>query len=258
MIPTQSLFPDGLLDLLERAGKRGATRSQLSQGFSRAESEAFISELLARHQIIKIGTSAKPRFVLSKLCDALELARLLIEAKAIPGTAMVFSKNELAAGCANEVVKKMDEAINSLMAEWKLFRIERGKSAYYLHAASIRPLLQPSVQKKSVKRTRASRLPAPAALPALELQTPAVPSNRILDAYRELTRETGFSDVLISELQQRAGVETDVLAPWLIQESRTGRALPTRGDWSIADAEARAAAIKISGEPHLRVRFVEV
>ena len=187
---------------------------------------------------MKSAKSTKPR-------DALKLARACIEAKATPGTITVFSKRELAAGCARDVLKKVNVAIAVLLEERKLFRIAHGRTVFYLHAASIASLVRSPAKKKS-------QSPQPASLAPVFF-----PAERVRDAYRELTRETGFSDVLISELQRRAGIGFEALAPWLLQESRAGRALPTRGDWSIADSEARASAIQIAGEPHLRVRFAE-
>jgi len=153
--------------------------------------------------------------------------------------------------CAREVsrdaARKISDAIRELIEERKLIWIGYSRSILFLHKASLMPLI--SGRKKPAKRDRAGEPQTTSAA--------AVPDERIRAAYRELTRESGFSDVLISDLQRRSGIGADVLKPWLLLESRAGRALPTRGDWSIADADARAAAIEIAGEPHLRVRFVE-
>jgi hypothetical protein len=79
---------------------------------------------------------------------------------------------------------------------------------------------------------------------------------RIARAIRDLKRESGFSDVRISDLQRRSGVKLEELKSWIIKQSRAGKVLPTRGDWSLADAEARGAAVEIGGEQHLRVRLL--
>jgi len=191
----------------------------------------------------------------------LQRARAAVEDKAIPGAPALFLKKELAAGCTGTAAAKLDEAIAQLVKEKRLLPLQRGRSVFYLHVAAIEPLLPGHLaQPKKAPRRRAARTATATVTlsPASErtdLPPPFQPA-RVHSAYRELARETGFSDVLISDLQRRSEAVLDALKPWLLQESRAGRALPTRGDWSIADGEARAAAIEIGGEPHLRVRLV--
>ena len=115
-----------------------------------------------------------------------------------------------------------------------------GGSSDDLHTAALGPLTSLDASCKS----------------ATSRATSALTVDRIQQAYREIVRDIGFSDVTISELQRRAGVPLDALRHWLLEESRAGRVLPTRGDWSLVDADSRAAAIDIAGEPHLRVRFI--
>jgi hypothetical protein len=84
---------------------------------------------------------------------------------------------------------------------------------------------------------------------------PGDPGTKIRAAYDALARESGFADVLVSDLQSRSGVPLEALGPWLLEASRRGAVLPGRGDWSLASETARRSAIAINGEPHLRVRF---
>lgn len=216
--------------------------------------------------------------------------RAAIESMAAPGAPVLFSKNELAGNCPGATRGEVDEAIAQLIDERALLALPRGRSVLYLHRTSVEPMLRPAgagkkkpsarsggarkVETGTVSQSPAARIGATtksatttaaatartvaaATMPVLPLVTPRpdLDPSPVRKAYRALVRESGFSDVLISELHQRCGVAPEALKTWLLQESRAGRVLPTRGDWSIADAEARAAAIEIGGEPHLRVRI---
>ena len=109
-----------------------------------------------------------------------------------------------------------------------------GRSTLFLHADSVLPLLLP-----------------PPDLPGASGFSPAA----VRAAYAELARERGLSDVPILELQRRSAAPLAELRAWLREESRAGRAVPSRGDWALVGEAERAAAIEIRGEPHLRVRL---
>ncbi len=53
-------------------------------------------------------------------------------------------------------------------------------------------------------------------------------------------------------LQQESGAALAALQEWLLGEHRAGRAILSRGDWSLADDEA-AAAVEWQGQPYLLV-----
>jgi hypothetical protein len=229
-----------LLRSLEEAGAAGAPKAQLVGGKGRKSKEEALSALIARREVLNVGARKKPRFALARLCDPLDLARSAIEEKAVPGCATLFSRQELAEGCSPAGEEEFDAALEELVRKGRLVRAERGNAVYYLHTAALEPLTGADA-RWHVARSR---------------PTSALAVDRIRLAYREIVWDTGFSDVTISELQRRAGVPLEALKRWLLEESRAGRALPTRGDWSLADTDTRAAAIDIAGEPHLRVRFI--
>jgi hypothetical protein len=79
--------------------------------------------------------------------------------------------------------------------------------------------------------------------------------DKVRSAYNEIKQNSGFRDVLISDLQQRSGVPLKPLQDWLRQESRNGTVNPTKGDWSLSNENDRNAAIQVAGEPHLRVQL---
>ncbi len=229
-----------LLRSLEKAGAEGGLKAELVGGKGRKGKEEALAALIARREVLNLGPKNNPRFALARLCDLRDLARTAIEEKAVPGCAALFSKQELTQGCSPAVEEAFDAAIEELVRERRLVRAQRGKAIYYLHTASF------DSPAGTDGRWHA----------ATQRATSSLTIERIQQAYREIVWDTGFSDVTISELQRRAGVTLDALKRWLLEESRAGRALPTRGDWSLADSETRAAAIDIGGEPHLRVRFI--
>ena len=229
-----------LLRSLEKAGAVGSPKEQLVGGRGRKGKEEALATLIARREVLNVGARKKPRYALARLCDPLDLARIAIEEKAVPGCAMLFSKQELADGCSPAAEEEFDAALAELVREGRLICAERGKAVYYLHKAAIDPLTSADARWHAATSRATSTLAV----------------DRIQHAYREIVWDTGFSDVTISELQRRAGVPLDALKRWLLEESRAGRVLPTRGDWSLADTDSRAAAIDIAGEPHLRVRFI--
>ena len=229
-----------LLRSLEKAGAVGSPKEQLVGGRGRKGKEEALATLIARREVLNVGAHKKPRYALAKLCDPLDLARIAIEEKAVPGCATLFSKQELAEGCSPAAEEEFDAALAELVREGRIICAERGKAVYYLHKAAIDPL----TSADSRWHAATSRV------------TSTLAVDRIQHAYREIVWDTGFSDVTISELQRRAGVPLDALKRWLLEESRAGRVLPTRGDWSLGDTDSRAAAIDIAGEPHLRIRFI--
>jgi hypothetical protein len=228
-----------LLLSLEKAGALGAPKAQLVGGKGRKNKEEALGALIARREVLNVGDKSKPRLALARLCDLPGLARAAIEEKAVPGCAMLFSKHELAEGCSPAVEQAFDAALDELVRERRLVRAQRGKAIYYLHTTSLES-----------SGGADARWPV-----ATNRATSSLAVERIQQAYREIVWDTGFSDVTISELQRRTGVPLDPLKRWLLEESRAGRVVPTRGDWSLADMETRAAGIDIGGEPHLRVRF---
>lgn len=228
-----------LLRSLERAGAVGSTKGQLVGGRGRKGKEEALAALVARREVLNVGTLNKPRFALARLCDPLNLARAAIEKKAIPARAILFSRQELVEGCSPAAEEKFDAALTELVREGRIICAERGNAVYYLHTVAIEPLIGDARWNAATSRA-----------------TPALSADRIQEAYREIAWDTGFSDVTISELQRRAGVPLDALKRWLLEQCRAGSVLPTRGDWSLADSDSRVAAIDIAGEPHLRVRFI--
>ncbi len=215
-----------LTETLRQAGERGLTRTRLAKALGGL---GPIEEWLAERRIVNVGTAKTPRYVLPENDRRMERACEIILGRATPGKTTVFNAAKLRKGAPKAVA---DDAIAALVERGELFIIQPGKSVYYLHARSIAPLL--------------------AGEPPLAAFAPEA----VRENYRALVREGGFADIRIDHLAQRAGAPLSDLKSWLLAESRAGRAAPTRGDWSLADESARAAAIDIRGEPHLQIRLL--
>lgn len=216
---------EAITEALRQAGERGLTRSRLAKALGGLPT---IEDWLRDRRVVNVGTAKTPRYVLPENDRRMERACEVILARATPGKASVFNAAKLRKGAPKAVA---DEAIASLVERRELFVVQPGKTLYYLHARSIAPLMSQE---------------APAAFSL----------DRVRDDYHALVREGGFADIRIDHLARRSGAPLDDLKAWLLAESRAGRAAPTRGDWSLADAGARAAAIDIRGEPHLQIRLL--
>ena len=249
----ESSHRDEILQKLEKAGETGLNQSKL-QGARTSKSydakKQALHELLAKRDIGNLGTESKPRYVLIRFFNPLEKAYAAILKKATPGKVSTFLESELRKGSAGAIAAKVGEAIELLVAEKRLIRIKRGKSTFYLHAASIESLVNFGDSASGAgSQVEADGSPE-ASGTQLDIEALTV-------AYQELVRETGFSDVRISALQHRSGAPLAALKSWILAQSRAGKISPTRGDWSLADEAERAAAVEIAGEPHLRVRFLQ-
>ena len=250
-----------LSQLLHTAGPAGISKSEALPKKAPPAWASALSAMIAGETIIVFGKGPSLRYILKEHFNPVELARQAILKLATPGTATARAENDLLAACKKQApAEEVLEAIDRLVRERQLIRLEipKSKKRFYLHAASIAPMLgisaitdAPNPQEPLAQRPAS----APLAAPAVPGPLNDAELGQLRKAYIDLVRDLGYRDVLISLLRQTAGVPLEPLQRWLLDESRAGRAFPTRGDWSLSDAEARAAAILIRAEPHLRVRL---
>ncbi len=233
-----------ILSKLETAGAAGLKKTPLLGKGKKTQAAKLdvLEALVTRREVVKIGTVKSPVFVLRRFYNPLELAYAAVEARAVPGTARLYTDKELGTGVAKHVKEKLAEAIRLLVSQKKLIRVQRAKSVFYLHAAGILPLLEASPTQPPAGETAA--------------RPPEVSWEQVQRAYETVVRASGFSDVLIVDLQRACAVPLEELKPFLLAQSRAGRLSPSRGDWSLADPAAREAAIALQGEPYLRVRLL--
>ncbi|MCP4755114.1 MAG: hypothetical protein GY866_29910 [Proteobacteria bacterium] len=244
-------YKEKILQNLRQAGAKGSSKSGLKIGTSGPGLKAF-QELVKEREIANLGSVKKTRYVLREFNTPLEIAYETIEKKIRsgqnPGQAIRLgpsnNRTKLVAGLpVGSIRRRGDEAIDLLVKEKKLIRLKYGNSTYFLHIDTVEPfLLSLRTVSDQLDESRAESV---------------VDRERVLQAYREITRRIGFSNVRISDLQQETGISMDTLKIFLMQESEDGGAVLSYGDWSLSSEETRSGAIYLHGKPHLLVRFKE-
>jgi hypothetical protein len=227
-----------LLAKLQAAGPAGLSKTGLGIKSATRAGKLSIQALAALERegrIRKLGAPRRPRYILQEHYRPLELAYEHIQGRAIPGKPVLYTRTELARGIEATIREKLAEALDLLVKENVVLRLRRGNMSYYLHAASLPALPPPSARP-------GGRGPARSGLQ---------------EAYRRAVRASGFSDVLVEEVQRHLDTPIEALKALLVQECRAGRAVPSLGDWSLSSESARAAAITINGRPHLRIRLLD-
>jgi hypothetical protein len=225
-----------LLSKLQAAGSAGLTRTGLGIKSATRTGRSLmdvLTELEREGRIRNLGVRGRPRYVLQEYYRPLELAYEHVQGRAVPGKPVLYTKNELAKGLKAPLREKLDEALDLLVKENAVLRLRRATVTLYLHAAS---------------------LPAP---PSKSARPGGPDKDTLLEAYRRAVQASGFSDVLVEEVQQHLDTPIEALKALLVQECRAGRAVPSVGDWSLSSERARAAAITINGRPHLRIRLLD-
>ena len=221
-----------------QAGKRPAKEAKAAL---ENEMGQTLASLTASGEIVNFGTAKTPCYVLAEFDRRTDWACATLEGKETPGRATLYNSAALRKGHRKGVTRGIvEQAIERLVLAGRLIEVRPGKTVYYLHASSILPLIRPDRRLAAAD----SREPAPF--------SPAT----IRAAYNNLVRETGFADVPIADLYERVDTSMEALQAWLREESRAGRAVPTRGDWSLAGDAVRAAALQLRGEPHLQIRLL--
>lgn len=246
--PAPDPDPGGsILTALTAAGTRGATKTALVGSPARKGFSPALTRLLKAGAVVNLGDAKAPRYVLPEHDRRADEARAAIERLAVPGQAVAFTKAALRCGRRGAAAKIADEAAARLVTERRLIPVRAGRSTLFLHAAALLPLL-------SLPTASPAALPPTETRPSEDVTT--FSPDAVRTAYTALSRERGLSDVPIRDLQQRSGAPLPELQAWLREESRAGRAVPSRGDWALVGEAERAAAIEIRGEPHLRVRLL--
>lgn len=223
-----------LLERLSAAGGGGLHKKGLGITRSRGWAEA-LRVLEEERAIANLGAPKQARYVLREHFRPLELAYEAVAAKDGPGGPRLYTKTELGHGLRGALRDKLGEAIELLVQEAKLLRLQRGNTTFYLHTGVLArlPLRAPSAVVSPLTR------------------------EQLLAAYRQAVQETGFANVLVEELSRRLDVPVAELHAQLLEECRAGHAVPTRGDWMFAGDAARKAALVVDGQPRLLIRFVD-
>jgi hypothetical protein len=238
-----------ILEQLRKAGPRGLTKSQLGIINSKsAKGQAFMV-LEKKGRIGNLGTRRKSRYVLAKHYKPLKIAYERVDQNAKAAgikrskALSLLIRKDLEKGCPQQVRKKIDAAIGRLVKDQKLIKLKRGRALYFLHADLVREVLAEQAE-----------------IPAFEIDEPephSISRGDVFTAYLRVRNHRGYSNVEIYELQQELGAPMDQLKNFLLEESRQGRVVFSRGDWSVSSEAVRSGAVELNGQPHLLVEFKE-
>ncbi len=229
-------FKQGVLDTLRKAGSAGVTKGKLGIAQSKAKRAAF-KELEEEGTIVNLGSAARALYVLKEFDKPLEMACDRVEALAATRALRLFSRSGMVTdsgkGCPTRVKKELGRAVEWLAGEQKLLKFKYGRTFLYVHASAV---------------------PVPQVTP--EKQTDGgVDQDTVLHAYRQISRQIGFSDVEIYRIQQAVGADMEALKDFIRGEARKGRAVLSLGDWSLSSEAVRSGAIESRGRQYLLVRF---
>ncbi len=229
-------LPAVILAKLEAAGKQGLQTSKMPD--SKKQRGTVLAQLEAERKIGNLGSKKSGRYVLTEYFKPLELAAEHIEALATPGKATVFTLSKLQQKTGGAVKEQIQKAINILTKEKKLILVKVGQTNYWIHAASLRPLLTEEMESFPPEGPE------------------SVMSSDLGPAYERAKEKEGFPDVLISALLKESGLTVARLHEELPRLARSGKAVLSLGDYSLSDEEERAAALRLDGRTYLRVRLL--
>jgi len=237
-------WEEAALKRLWRAGADGAVIGEIGgANKDRSAIETALAGLVQQGKVARFASGRRSVYFLAQFAPTLDSVRRKLQEIAGDAAGLLLSKDDLSAGLAPAERPLLSEALMGLVTEkWlvKLSHVALGKSGapgreteFYMHPAKLRELV-------------AANFPADLA---------AEHRGRLLDVYRAAVVRNGFPDVEIFELHEQTGLPLDVLKEQIVAERNAGRAVLSFGDWSLASAEARAAAVEIDGERYLRVRL---
>ena len=133
-------------------------------------------------------------------------------------------------------------ALTHLQEARQVLALRQGKGVFYLFAEQMRAwLADGTVVADSAKAVAAS----------------VAAAEDLWTVYGRLVRQSGgFPDVKIAGLRAELdAASAGELGGRLVELWREGRATLSHGDWSLADAATREAAVELNGERYLLVRF---
>jgi hypothetical protein len=132
----------------------------------------------------------------------------------------------------------LGQALKHLVAERSLIPLRAGTGNYFLSVASLRDYLQTPTT------------------PPPPIQTLFDPTAARL-AYQRLVEQLRSPEILISDLQEASGLPIKPLQEWLLAECRAHRAVPGKGEPTVATPRQLECALIIDRERYLYIKFLE-
>jgi hypothetical protein len=226
-----------ILAKLRKAASKG-TSSFFTAKATAAKRELFtqaLAELEAERAITVDRRKARLKFFLPEFAPKLpDLASVAAKLAQFAATQypQLLSAPELKRALPKAEAPLFSQALETLRQTRAVVELKRKASVLYISGAALG--IAPEIAAAEV--------------------TPVAPE-RIRESYRELARDTGFPAVAIAALQRASGAAMEELKRWIKAEHRSGRAVLSFGDWSLADETKRAGAIELGGDRYLLVRL---
>lgn len=230
-----------ILERLKSSGGKGLTKKALIK--TRSE-EQTLKELVRAGKVTNLGAANSSYYVLlgEQSVDSFCLSLAISAVKGLTegSKPCLISKPEIEKKIKLPAKAKsaLSQALKQLVAKRSLIPLKGGRSNYFLSAASLRHYLQTPTT------------------PPPPIQTPFDPTAARL-AYQRLVEQLRSPEILISDLQEASGLPIKPLQEWLLAECRAHRAVPGKGEPTVATPRQLECALIIDREPHLYIRFLE-
>lgn len=238
---TAQVARERILEQLKSVGGKGFTKTAIAK--NKSEKQA-LEELVGTGKVANLGSEKSSYYVfvgqqsVDSLCLSLAISAVkgLTEAgrPRLVAKSEIEKRNKLPAKARGVVA----QALKNLVDERLLIPLKAGSSNYFLSVASLRGYFPDST------------------VPPPPIQTPFDPAAARL-AYRRLVEELRSPEVLIADLAEASLTPLKPLQEWLLSECRAQRAVPGRGEPTVATPRQLECALLIDREPYLYIKFLE-
>jgi hypothetical protein len=230
-----------ILEQLKNSSGKGLKKTAFIK--TKSENQA-LEELVRAGKIANLGSVNPSYYVLlgDQSVDSLCLSLAISAVKTLTDSSKpcLVSKLEIEkkVKLPSKARQALLQALKQLVDERWLISLKAGRSNYFLSIASLRDYLQ---------------IPT---TPPPPIQIPFDPTAARL-AYQRLVEQLRSPEILISDLQEASGLPIKPLQEWLLAECRAHRAVPGKGEPTVATPRQLECALIIDREPHLYIRFLE-
>ncbi len=227
-----------ILERLKNSGGKGLKKSALVKTKS---GEQVLKELVQAGKVANLGATNPSYYVLlgDQNVDSFCLSLAISAVKALTEGSKPYliskSKIKEKIKLPSKAKQALGKALKQLVDERSLIPLRAGTGNYFLSAASLRDYF-----------------PTPPHPP----QTPFDPV-AARSVYQRLAEQLRSPEILISDLQEASGLPLKPLHEWLLAECRAHRAVPGKGEPTVATSRQLECALVIDREPHLYIRFLE-
>ena len=193
----------------------------------------ILRRLCTEKQIANLGTTQRPIYILHEDFRPIERASNALLAFARDSGRKLVSMSQFKKSVTPGLRPYCADAVAELSASGRLIEFRWAAHSLYCH---------------------------PDVIPLADHQSDPPQLTELIErAYDTVVQDRGYPDVLIHDIHQHLqGVKVGDLVQYLQDACARGKAIPSEGDWSLSTEEERQSAVTIGGDPHLRIRLLEV